>query len=310
MSTKRDGLRMKSVGSRSNRVDEGMLAGEWARDTPLAEFIDNLPDVLAVRRIRRLAVALLRSRDRGATSLLMYGGHVIKCGLGPLLVRWMRRGLISGMATNGAGTIHDLELDLFEGTSESVQEGIADGSFGMWRETGDAYSKAVSASQKNCTGLGEALGKMVLSRAKEGHRGPLAEAAELGRPVTVHPALGGDIVHPHPSLDWGAMARAAERDFDLLISRCSNLSGGVVLNAGSAVVLPEVFLKALTSAQNLGADVREITTANMDMIQHYRPSRNVLSRPVEALGGEAISLTGHHELMLPLLDAFIAREES
>ena len=300
---------MKSLRHRSSRVGPEKLTGDWNGSTPVREFVDSLPDVLAVRSMRLLARKLLQARERGAARLLMYGGHVIKCGLGPLLVRWLRRGVLDCLATNGAGTIHDLELGLFGATSEDVQAGIADGSFGMWSETGDAYARAVNLAREREIGLGRSLGMLVLEEGGKPDNSPLAACEELGSPVTVHPALGGDIVHPHPRVDWGDLGSAAERDFDTLMERCSRLYGGVVINAGSAVVMPEVFLKALTSAQNLGAGVTGLTAANMDMIQHYRPQKNVLERPVAALGGETVTLTGHHEIMLPLLDAFITAEE-
>jgi hypothetical protein len=287
-----------------------MLVGDWKASTPLAEFVDGLPDVLAVRRMRLLARSLLKAGELGATRLLMYGGHVIKCGLGPLLVRWLRRGVVDSLATSGAGTIHDLELALYGGTSEDVRAGIADGSFGMWEETGLHYARAVEMSADRDIGLGHALGSLILEEGGSADASPLAASVKLEVPVTVHPALGGDIVHPHPGLDWARLGRAAERDFDALVQRCSELSGGVVINLGSAVVMPEAFLKALTTAQNLGAGVTGITACNMDMIQHYRPDRNVVGRPVEALGGDSVSLTGHHELMLPLLDAFVKSEEA
>jgi len=305
----REELRTKSLRGRNSRVGSDMIAGEWGASTPLGDFLDRLPGVLAVERMRELAAAILKAREAGSTRLLMYGGHVIKCGLGPLLVRWVRQGLVSCLATNGAGTIHDLELALHGATSEDVEAGIADGSFGMWRETGEAYSKAVGLADADGLGLGEALGASILTAGGEAGMSPLAASVQAGVPVSVHPALGGDIVHPHPKLDWARMAAASERDFDLLVHRCSGLSGGVAINLGSAVLMPEVFLKALTTAQNLGASVSDLTAANMDMIQHYRPDRNVVSRPVAALGGRSISLTGHHEIMLPLLDAFIRCEE-
>ncbi len=309
MSGVRDRLRMKSLRARRSRVGPELLAGDWEASTSLREFVDSLPDVLAVRRMRLLARNLLLARDRGSTRLLMYGGHVIKCGLGPLVVRWLRDGVVSCLATNGAGTIHDLELALYGETSEDVQDGISEGSFGMWSETGLCYARAVELAGEREYGLGRALGTVVLDEGGKTAISPLAASREQESPVTVHPALGGDIVHPHPGLDWGELGRAAERDFDSLICSCSELSGGVVVNLGSAVLMPEVFLKALTAAQNLGADVSGITAANMDMIQHYRPMRNVVQRPVAALGGESVSLTGHHEIMLPLLDAFIRAEE-
>jgi hypothetical protein len=260
--------------------------------------------------MRKLAGALIRARNKGSARIFMYGGHVIKCGLGPLLVKWLAKGYVSCLATNGAGTIHDIEMALFGETSEDVEAGIADGSFGMWQETGEVYASALRRAHENALGLGEALGREVLDRGGDRAVSPLAAAVEEGVPITVHPALGGDIVHPYPNVGWMDLAEAAERDFDLLGERISGLTGGVVITAGSAVIMPEVFLKLLTSANNLGYGVRDITAASFDMIMQYRPLNNVVFRPSRALGGESIVLTGHHELMLPLLDIFLQAEEA
>jgi hypothetical protein len=305
----RSRLEFGSLAGRRSIVDGGMLTGDWDDETGALEFASALPDVLAVRGMRSLASALIGARDAGRARILMYGGHVIKCGLGPLLVRWLRRGVFSCLATNGAGTIHDIEMALFGRTSEDVEAGIADGSFGMWSETTEIYGAAVGRAAAGSTGLGRALGEEVAERGGSPEISPLAASVALDVPLTVHPALGGDIVHPGKAVPWDLLGAAAERDFDRLGECIFGLSGGVVVNAGSAVLLPEVFLKLLTSAVNLGAEIRDITTANLDMIQHYRPTRNVLQRPVAALGGESVAITGHHEFTLPMLDLFVRLEE-
>jgi hypothetical protein len=304
----RSRLKTASLRDRCSKVEASDLWKQWDGSSA-AGFAASLPGVLAAGSARELARALLAARSTGSERLLMYGGHVIKCGLGPLLCHWLREGVLSSLATNGAGSIHDIEMALFGRTSEDVEAGLLDGSFGMWEETADIYGRAVDRAAADGTGLGEALGRAILERGGDPAASPLAACAEAGVPLTIHPALGTDIVHPVNHVDWGRLARAAERDFDTLGGRICRLSGGVVINAGSAVVMPEVFLKLLSCARNLGFGVSGFTAANLDMIQHYRPGMNVLTRPVSALGGRAISITGHHELVLPLLDLLIRVEQ-
>jgi hypothetical protein len=305
----RKNLRFKSVRGRTSRVSREQLVG-WCTEAGAVGFADSLPDVLTVRGLRTLAAALVDARSTGASRVLMYGGHVIKCGLGPMLARWIENGRLDSLATNGAGTIHDLEMALFGETSEDVEAGLADGSFGMWEETGRLWARAVEMAFEEEIGLGAALGMLVLEEGGDPSMSPLAAAFRSGRPVTVHPALGSDIVHPHPDLDWGKLGTVCERDFDLLGIRVAGLTGGVVINAGSAVILPEVFLKLLTCARNLGFDVTGFTAASFDMMRPYRPLNNVIGRPVRALGGTSVEITGSHEVMLPLLDLFIDAEDS
>ena len=306
----RENLSLKSLKQRTSKVESDLLIGNIAPDMKASDFIKALPDILAVKGMKRLASALRRAKETGASRIFMYGGHVIKCGLGPLLVKWIRNGTVTALATNGAGTIHDIEMALFGETSEDVEAGIADGSFGMWKETGEVYSAALKRANTEKIGLGQAIGEEIRSRSGHIEISPLAAACEAEAPITVHPALGGDIVHPYPNVSWDSMARASERDFDLLGERISRLrSSGVVINAGSAVVMPEVFLKLLTSAVNLGAEISDITAASFDMIRQYRPLNNVVFRPTRALGGQPVVITGHHELTLPLLDIFLAAEE-
>jgi len=301
----RDKLTLKSLTGRTSKVTSDLLAGNWGADTPVTEFADSLPDILAVRELRKLAAALVKSRNNGGTRLLMYGGHVIKCGLGPLIVRWLDEGIFTALATNGAGSIHDLEMALYGATSEDVQEGIRDGSFGMWEETAKHYGRALDRGQ----GIGRGIGLEIQENDGNIAISPFATAVKNGCSVTVHPSLGADIVHPVHHVDWAALGREAEKDFVSFAEVVGSLAGGVVLNAGSAVVMPEVFLKALSSVRNLGFPVENITTADFDMIKQYRSTFNVVRRPVNALGGQTVEVTGHHELMLPLLDIFIKAEE-
>lgn len=304
----REKLKLKTLSERKSKVDSSLLLRN-PQNKETVEFVRSLPDTLAVKDMKKLARAIIKAKNTGASRIFMYGGHVIKCGLGPLLVKWLQNGTINCLATNGAGTIHDIEMALFGETSEDVEAGIKDGSFGMWQETGEVYSKAINTAYINNLGLGEALGNEIIQREGNTAISPLAAACEAGIPLTVHPALGGDIIHPYPSVSWEKLAKGAEKDFDLLGERITQLTSGVVINAGSAVVMPEVFLKLLTSAINLGYDISDITAASFDMIRQYRPLNNVVFRPTRALGGEQIVLTGHHELMLPLLDIFLEAEE-
>ncbi|NOQ23285.1 MAG: hypothetical protein GQ565_11640 [Candidatus Aegiribacteria sp.] len=301
-------LKLKSLAERVSKVDSSLLLRN-PRNKDTVEFLRSLPDILAVKDMKKLARAVIEAKSAEASRIFMYGGHVIKCGLGPLLVKWLKNGTINCLATNGAGTIHDIEMALFGETSEDVESGIKDGSFGMWQETGEIYSEAINTAYRNNLGLGEALGNEIIKRKGNIAISPLATACEAGAPVTVHPALGGDIIHPYPVISWEKLARAAEKDFDLLGERVASLTSGVVINAGSAVIMPEVFLKLLTSAINLGREISDITAASFDMIRQYRPLNNVVFRPTRALGGKQIIITGHHELMLPLLDVFLEAEE-
>lgn len=304
MKFSRKDLKLKSLSGRASRVTADLLAGEWQADTPVSEFVRSLPDILAVREMRKLARALVKAKETGGARLLMYGGHVIKCGLGPLIVRWLEDGVFTALATNGAGSIHDLEMALYGATSEDVQAGIKDGSFGMWEETSIHYSNALRREQ----GIGRGIGLEIIENGGNICISPMATAVENGCTVTVHPSLGSDIVHPAHHVDWSALGREAEKDFISFAEVVGSLANGVVLNAGSAVVMPEVFLKALSSVRNLGFPVENITAADFDMIKQYRSTFNVVRRPVNALGGQTVEVTGHHELMLPLLDVFIRAE--
>jgi hypothetical protein len=298
-------VKRHSIAKRTSRVGRNNLASIPDPGKPLEDFINGLPDILKARELREVAAAVATARRRKRPVILMTGAHPIKCGLNPVIIDLMKRGFITGLATNGAGAIHDFEMACWGRTSEDVQIGLEDGSFGMARETADLINGAVIQGDAQDLGFGETLGLM-LNEGKFPYinHSLLAEGYRLKIPVTVHVAVGTDIIHQHPSADGASIGSASHRDFRILAEEVSKLSGGVVINLGSSVVLPEVFLKALTVARNLGHSVKNFTTANFDMIQHYRPNVNVVGRPV-ASGGKGYSITGHHEIMLPLLAAMI-----
>lgn len=287
-----------------------MLARPVKPSPGMARFLDSLPDILKARDLRSLAADIVRARRRGRPVILMMGAHPIKCGLGPVLIDLMERGLITCLSLNGAGAIHDFEMAMWGRTSEDVARGLEDGIFGMARETADLINGAVIQGDAQDLGFGESLGLM-LSEERAPHRklSLLAACRRLGIPATVHIAVGTDIVHQHPSFDGAAAGRASHRDFRILAHQVSKLSGGVVINLGSTVILPEVFLKALTVARNLGGRAKSFTAANFDMVQHYRPNVNVVQRPT-AGGGRGYSFTGHHEIMVPLLAAAVKLQMS
>lgn len=293
-----------SVRNRPTKVDYSLLAKVPNIHQPLGEFFETLPTVLKAKELlvacQRIAEA--RVKDRGV--IFMMGAHVVKCGLGPIINRMMEERLITCVAMNGAGSIHDFELACFGHTSEDVERGLEDGSFGMVKETAEMMNKIVNDGVKVGCGLGESLGRglrHLLPRYEKASI--LCNAHRLGVPLTVHVALGTDTIHQHPSCNGEAYGKGCMRDFRVLGGMITTLNdGGVIINCGSAVILPEVFLKALTVARNVGNPVRAFTAVNMDMIQHYRPLENVVKRPTKS-GGTPISLTGHHEIMLPLLYA-------
>ena len=259
------------------------------------KFIDSLPKVLAANDLRNIIDNIVKAHRKNRPVVLALGAHVIKCGLSPLVIDLMKRGIITAVAMNGSGAIHDYEISLIGETSEDVSHSLKDGSFGMAKETAEAIQAAASVPD---SGLGRALGNKIL-KDKNKHRKDsiLAVGAQLKIPVTVHVAVGTDIIHMHPCVSGSDIGESSHIDFKLLCSVVAGLEGGVWLNVGSAVIMPEVFLKAITVARNLGRKVRDFTTVNMDMIQHYRPQMNVVKRPTT----HGYSITGHHEIMLPLL---------
>jgi len=298
-------VKRHSIAKRKSRVGRDNLASIPDPGKPLENFINGLPDILKARELREVAAAVIGARRKKRPVILMMGAHPIKCGLNPVIIDLMKRGFITGLATNGAGAIHDFEMACWGKTSEDVSVGLEDGSFGMARETADLINGAVIQGDAQDLGFGESLGLM-LNEEKFPYinHSLLAEGYRLKIPFTVHVAVGTDIIHQHPSADGASIGSSSHRDFRILAAQAAKLSGGVVINLGSSVILPEVFLKALTVARNLGHPVKNFTTANFDMIQHYRPNLNVVRRPVSS-GGRGYSITGHHEIMLPLLAAMI-----
>jgi hypothetical protein len=278
------------------------------RGLTVRAFLDRLPDVLAARDLREAAARIARAVRRGRPIVLGMGAHPLKVGLGPVIVDLILRGRLAAVAMNGACLVHDFELAWGGRTSEDVGPGLDRGLFGMARETGEFLNRATREGVAAGLGLGRAVGESILrARLPLGRLSILAAAARTGTPATVHVAVGTDIIHMHPSADGAAIGEGSLRDFHLLAGVVARLAGGVYINLGSAVVLPEVFVKALNLARNVGHSVRDLTTIDLDFLRHYRPTVNVVQRPTAA-GGRGISFTGHHEIMFPLLWA--AAEEA
>lgn len=296
-------IRTVSGRKRPSKVRTKDEATPHRRGASLATFLDGLPAILGAADLHAAIAAIATAQSRGKTILWGFGAHVIKVGLAPIVVDLMKRGFVSGLVLNGACCVHDLELALMGQTSEDVASALDDGSFGMARETAERLNGAIAAGARDGLGMGAAVGReLAEGDYPERHRSLLATAWQLGIPVTVHVAIGADIHHMHPSADGAALGATSHRDFETLAGLVATLEGGVYLNVGSAVILPEVFLKALALARNLGHRVRRITTVNLDFIRHYRPTVNVVERPTR-LGGRGISLVGQHEILVPLLAA-------
>ena len=296
-------IRTYPVADRANKVAVEAFARPYVPGGTFAGFLDSLPDFLAVQDLKLVVAAMAAAVRNGRPILLMMGAHAIKVGLNPLIVDAMRCGLVSAVAFNGAGAIHDFELCYNGETSEDVQRGLNDGSFGMVDETGRMMNAALADGVARGLGAGRALGEKALTFPNR-QLSIMATGAELGVPVTVHIAIGTDIIHQHPTTRGDVLGEASYRDFQTFAAVCAQLEGGVVLNVGSAVIMPEVFLKALTIARNLGHKVERFTTGTFDMVRHYRPSENVQRRPT-AMGGKGVYIVGHHELNLPLLFAAV-----
>ena len=287
-------IKTYSIIKRKNLVNIGQF-GKAIEYRDFNKFIDSLPKILAANDLRNLIENIVRAHNKKRQVVLAIGAHVIKCGLSPIVIDLMKRGIVTAVAMNGSGAIHDYEISLIGETSEDVSHSLKDGTFGMARETAEAIQAAASAHE---CGLGMAIGnKIIKDRNKYKQHSILAAGASLNIPVTVHVAIGTDTIHMHPGVSGGDLGESSHVDFKILCTVVSELEGGVWLNVGSAVIMPEVFLKAITVARNLGRKVKNFTTANMDMIQHYRPQTNVVKRPTK----HGYSITGHHEIMLPLL---------
>jgi hypothetical protein len=297
-------LKTYSLLARKSKVEVRDFASVPGAGASLAEFVRSLPDILAGRDLRRL-IALLRSaRASGKPIIFALGAHVIKVGLNPVLIRLMRDGWVSALALNGAGIIHDFEIAFSGRTSEDVAAQLETGAFGMARETGEYLNRAIRAGARRGDGLGAAVGRLIAnSRFPHKSLSLLGTAFELGLPATVHVAIGTDTIHFHPGASGAAIGQTSQRDFFLLCSVVEGLEGGgVYLNIGSAVILPEVFLKTLTYVRNQGRSLQDFSTAVFDFIHHYRPAQNVIARAVGEKG-RGFYFIGHHEIMVPLLAA-------
>ncbi len=304
-----DGVSTYALADRKSKVHAGMFGKGMDGTENVLGFISKLPHILAGESLRNLIRAILYARASNRAIIWAVGGHVLKVGLGPVINDLLDAGFVTGIAMNGSAAIHDFEIALCGSTSEDVDEQIGRGRFGMAQETAEYVNAATDAASQNGIGLGEGLGLFMATadtRKIDFRFRPqsiLAEAYSRRIPVTVHVALGTDIIHTHPQASGKNIGDASFRDFRLFCSMARELDGGgVYLNIGSAVVLPEVFLKAVSVVRNLGHRLEEFTTANLDFVQHYRPTQNVLKRPTQN-SGQAIALTGHHEIMIPLLAA-------
>ncbi|MBF0201814.1 MAG: hypothetical protein HQK66_10990 [Desulfamplus sp.] len=299
-------IRVCKAAGRSSMVSKNIEALPPFKGMTMASFLDSLPVTLKAEDLKSIARAMAAAKDKKKPVIAMIGGHVIKTGCSPVLNDLAKNGFITHFASNGSAAIHDTELARFGHTSEDVAAGLEDGSFGMAEDTAALVNGAALEASINKQGFGQTIGSMLVrEKAPFLDRAILANAFMLDIPYTLHIAMGTDVVHQHPDADGAAIGDASMRDFRIFTSSVAQTGdGGVVLNFGSAVIMPEVFLKALSIARNLGHDVRGFTTANFDMIQHYRPLVNVVKRPVLE-GGRGFSITGHHEIMIPLLAAAV-----
>jgi len=301
-------VRTYPVGKRFSKVQRSLIGKPPAKGASLRSFIRGLPNILAARNLKLIAEKIADCHRKKKTVALGMGAHPIKVGLSPLIIKFMEQGIIDALALNGAGVIHDFELAYMGETSEDVAATLKDGSFGMGEETGAFINTAITEGARRELGIGTAVGRAILKNHLPYRRlSILATASRLGIPVTCHIAIGTDIIHMHPKADGKALGDCSLRDFRTLTSVVATLGSGIYLNFGSAVILPEVFLKALSLARNLGHRVDNLTTVNLDFLQHYRPLTNVVSRPTLETG-KGYQLTGHMEIMVPLLFGAVLEE--
>lgn len=297
------GVRTYPLGSRASKANAADFARPYSEGAGVAAWVDSLPEILAAGDFKAVVAALRRARHDGRCLLWGLGAHVVKTGLSPVLIDLMERGYVSALAVNGAVVIHDFELALSGATSEEVDEALGPGRFGMAEETGRQLNAAINEGVARGLGIGQAVGAWLGAAApSHAHLSLLVAANRLGIPVTVHVAVGTDIIHMHPSASGAALGEGSLRDFRYFASNVARLAGGVYLNCGSAVILPEVFLKGIALARNRGVSLDGLTTVNLDFVRLYRPQTNVVSRPVSGVG-RGYSLVGHHEIMIPLLAA-------
>jgi hypothetical protein len=300
------------ISGRGSKVRSEDLAKPPTDDRSFRAFLDSLPDILVAQSFNAVVDAVAAAARGKHGVVCMLGGHVIKTGLAPVLIDLMRRRVITHLASNGSAVIHDFEMACFGATSEDVEAGLTDGSFGMADETGRAMNEAIVAGAANGWGMGEALARTLENRVDvDAEHSLLVQARKLGVQFTVHAAIGAEIIHQHPAADGAAIGATSFTDFKRLAAYLPQIENGVVLNVGSAVIMPEVFLKALTIARNLNKGApREFVTADFDMVRHYRPRVNVVERPTRTGGGRGYQITGHHEIMIPMLAWAIAERLS
>jgi hypothetical protein len=303
-----DGISTYPLENRKSKVNVDMFGKAMEGSENMLSFISKLPRILAGEQLRTLIRAMLYAHTTGKPIIWGIGGHVIKVGLGPVLIDLMQAGFVNGIAMNGSAAIHDLEVAFQGATSEEVEEQLTGGRFGMARETAEYMNAAVAEAHANGIGMGEGVGRFIAESGRgvsfrHASTSVTAQAYAQNIPMTVHVAIGTDTIHAHPEASGQALGDTTYRDFRLFCSMTKELDGGgVYLNVGSAVVLPEVFLKAVSVVRNLGHRLEEFTTANLDFIQHYRPTQNVLKRPTQH-SGQSVAITGHHEIMVPLIAA-------
>ena len=302
-----DNINTYELASRPSKVTVDDFARPTEENASLKDFLDGLPDILAVKHLREIASAVRRAKDLGKPVVWGIGGHVVKTGLAPVLIDLMRRGFVSAIAANGSVLVHDTEIVLAGFTSEDVDSALGSGDFGAARETGEILNAAAKNGMRDHLGLGEAMGREVSAlNPVNADKSLLCQSYANKIPFTAHLTIGADIGHFHASADGASLGAASHTDFKLFCSIVRQLNGGgVYLNVGSAVTLPEIFLKAVTVVRNLGFELQDFTTANFDFLQHYRPLTNVVRRPVAGGAGRGFSVTGHHEIMIPLLAAEI-----
>ncbi len=307
------GLKTVPIDARGGKVQIEHFARPYKKGDGVAGLLDSLPKLLAADAFRGVVDAVRRAKSQKRAILWGMGGHVVKCGLADVLLDLMRRGWVTGFVMNGAASIHDFEIAIAGQTSEDVEAVLPDGRFGAAEETGREMNTSITEGARDGLGMGEALGRRLekLAKPEFAPHSIVASAYRANIPVTVHVAVGTDTPHTHPAADGPAIGAGTHHDFRLLCSLVRGLNdGGVYLNLGSAVVLPEVFLKAVSVVRNLGYPLANFTTVNFDFLQHYRPKLNVVERPHAKSGGRGFAVTGHHELMIPLLAAALIEGES
>ncbi len=296
-------VRTYSLKGRKSKVSIDDFAKPWKKGSTFSGFLESLPNILAGEDIKAVIADIADAAKQKNQVCFAMGGHVIKTGMNALIIDLIKKNVLTMLSMNGSGIIHDLEIAMVGKTSEDVAQTLGDGSFGMAKETSSFLNQAIKDAHHKEIGLGKAVGEMILAENLDYKKLSLiAQGAELDIPVTVHVAIGTDIIHMHPDFDAAACGESSHRDFKIFASQIAQLEGGVFINAGSAVIMPEVFLKALTLVRNIGHNLGKFTTVNLDFIRHYRPMTNVVNRPTQDQG-KGYSIVGHHEILIPLIAA-------